>query len=207
MTENDETSHQLHSGEFIKIPKEWDEKKAGALPPLVLALWCWNSLNLELGEVALVIQGNPFVDIFIQTAKWFGALPVICLGDKSGDQGDTVFIRVDYKEPDVTTAELNKFLPGSVGYAAVDLSGKAEIIDILLNTIPRWGRMMFMGSGNDLLTIDYYNNLHRSGADIRSCVFDPSVILKPEYSCDFRPFYQRAINIISNEKMLSTIIK
>ena len=48
----------------------------------------------------------------------------------------------------------------------MELSGRAEVLDILLEMMPRWSRLLLAGPAGQPVTIDFYKNVHRKGAVI-----------------------------------------
>ena len=80
------------------------------------------------------------------------------------------------QDPELAVEKLKQRIAGKTGFAAVDLSGLPEIIDVILEALPRWGRVMLLGFESRPVTIDFYKNVHYKGAVILSAVFDPSLV-------------------------------
>lgn len=198
--------NSIYSTQIVRIPNEWSTQKAYLFPPLIVALKTWDELKLELGELALISSYHPFVNIFLQVALWRGAIPVIYLGRDQIEMSDIRNISIDLNDLDHITNILKREIDQSIGFAAIDFSGKSDIIDIILNNIPKWGRMMFAGEKSESLTIDYYNHFHRSGATIFSTILDFSLIFNPLYRNQNLSFFNNAHNILSNENMYEKLV-
>jgi threonine dehydrogenase-like Zn-dependent dehydrogenase len=115
---------------------------------LARALWAWEELGLELGETALISGEGPMARMVALAASCRGACPVVLVG--SAAQG-------------LPGAEE---LAGRAGVAAVDLTGRSETVDALLEALPHGARLMLAGHESEPQTIDYYNNIHRKGVHL-----------------------------------------
>jgi threonine dehydrogenase-like Zn-dependent dehydrogenase len=115
---------------------------------LAVALEAWDELGLELGEAALIAGDGPTARIFATAAGYRGACPVVQVGaDGKGLPGA-------------------EELAGMAGVAAVDLSGRADTVDALLEALPEGARLMLAGDDSEPQTIDYYGNIHRKGVHL-----------------------------------------
>ena len=72
---------------------------------------------------------------------------------------------------------LRERLGGCSGVAALELSGRADVVDSMLEAIPRFTRLGMFGAKRESLTIDYYVNVHRKGLEMVSGVLDPFAAL------------------------------
>ena len=126
---------------------------------LARMLEVWDRLGLELGEAAVVSGSGPAADGYAWAAALFGAAPVLRLGQ--GAEGVGRFVPSGDEE--VRVATLRGLLPEGVPVAAVELSGHAEAVDLLLEALPTFGRIALAGRAAVPLTVDYYNNFHRKG--------------------------------------------
>lgn len=160
------------------VPSSLGAEEALLAVPLASALYLWDRLGLELGEVAVYTEGSDFADLIGQVAIWRGGLPVIRLDHGSVgpalDQGECLSI-ADQEE---ALRRLQLRIKDKPGVAAVDLSGRPEIIDLILEVIPRWGRVMLAGRSQQRVTVDFYTNVHRKGAVLLCEAFDPLSILE-----------------------------
>jgi hypothetical protein len=168
----------------ILIPGDLDAKLAIWVPPLAFALWAWEKLSLELGEVAVYSGESPFSDLVGRVALCRGGCPVIRLGARAGDGERGGIERLSLEDPRLAVEKLRRRIAEKTGFAAVDLSGLPEIIDVILEVLPRWGRVMLLGFESQPVTIDFYKNVHYKGAIIHAAVCDPAAVFSndPELS-------------------------
>lgn len=164
--------------ECFPVPLSLGTDEALLAVPLASAMYLWDRLGLELGEVAMYTEGSDFADLIGQVAIWRGGLPVIRLDRSSGgiplDRGECLSI-ADQEE---SLRRLQLLIKDKPGLAAVDLSGRPEMIDLILEIIPRWGRVMLAGQSQQPVTVDFYTNVHRKGAVVLCEAFDPLRILE-----------------------------
>jgi hypothetical protein len=131
----------------------------------------WDALALEIGDTAVVTDGHPWSRLCALVASWYGALPVLFLTTGSDGPEGIVTVRVD--DPAAAIKHLSATLAPTTGVAAVDLGGRADHIDLLLESLPRFSRLMLAGPPGESLTIDFYVNVHRRGLRLLSRVLDP----------------------------------
>jgi hypothetical protein len=174
-------------------------EQALQIPALVWSLWAWDQLHLELGEAALYCVGSPFPHFLGQTAVMHGALPVIQLGAQ-GSAAGVEALPVD--DAGLLLSELRKRLKKSVGVAAIDLSGKADIADVLFEGLPRSSRLMLAAHRGSPLTIDFYNNVHRKGVLLRTCVSDPLQVIDSAFLVTNRAYVVRANRLLARRSEL-----
>jgi hypothetical protein len=134
------------------------------------SLWAWDELRLELGDAAVIAVGKDMPAHLPAIALLHGALPVLQIGGERAPEGVEIVAATDAGS---VLSELRRRLERSVGAAAVDFSGKAEVVDALFEGLPRFARLLLAAHG-DNLTIDFYNNVHRKGVLLRSHVCDPA---------------------------------
>ena len=135
------------------------------------ALWAWDTLDLELGEMVVVTGGAPESRLVALVATWYGPAQVLLVtGDASavppGVSAHAVLAGAE------ETGALSARLSERPGVAAVELSGRTDTIDALLESIPRFSRLLLAGAAREPVTIDYYNNVHRKGVRLVSAVLD-----------------------------------
>lgn len=168
-------------GECVPIPPSLGEDEALLAVPLAAALSVWERLQLELGEIAVYTEGNILADLVGQVAVWRGGCPVVRLDSDPEWAPLNMGERLSIADPEEALRHLQKRVHDKPGFTAVDLSGRPEIIDLLLEAMPRWGRLMLAGRTPKPLTVDFYNNVHRKGALLLCEVFEPvSVFEKRE---------------------------
>ena len=141
---------------------------AGLAPLAAEALRVWDALGLELGGAAVVPAGTPWSAVFVEVATWYGAIPVIVSAATSPAGADS-----GAGELGTAVEPLRRQLAQFPAVYAVELTGRAETVDLLLEAIPNRSRVMFAGPARDLFTIDYYINVHRKGLHLASTVLAP----------------------------------
>jgi len=188
----------------IPVPGDLAVDLALWLPPLALGLWVWEKLSLELGEVAVCTEGHPFTDLVAQVALWRGACPLIRIGHDVRDHSIPGMEALSLEDPELAVDTLKKRCQNKPGFAAIDLSGLPEMIDIILDALPRWGRVMLGGPTHGPVTLDFYNNVHYKGAVMLSAVFDPSLVFTEKR--ELTDHLDRAIRIVQNRNLAHTLL-
>jgi hypothetical protein len=147
------------------------------LPTVAKALWIWDTLRLDLGEVALVTDDDDLGPLVALAATWYGPSSVLFLTDRAGLAMPGV-TTVPAISGGAETKALATRLSDRPGTAAIELSGRSDVVDVLLEAMPRFSRLMLAGTAREPLTIDYYVNVHRKGLRLVSAAFDdPSTSL------------------------------
>jgi hypothetical protein len=178
------------TGRHSDVAMAADDTARGALPPdaaalvpaVARALWAWDTLALELGDVAVVTDGHPHAELLALAATWYGALPVVRLSRHAVASSHGIE-RVTVDDPQAAIKELSARLGDRAGVAVVDLSGRTDTVDVLLSAIPSYTRLLLAGSAREPLTIDFYNNVHRKGIDLYSGLYDPSLERSDDHAC------------------------
>ncbi|MGE0462488.1 MAG: hypothetical protein AB7Q16_14065 [Vicinamibacterales bacterium] len=135
------------------------------------ALWVWDTLALEIGEIALVTDGHPSSRLVALAGTWYGASPVFLLSDRDLPALPGVTLLPAAADAD-SSRDLTGRLRQRPGVAAVELSGRAPAVDLLLEAVPTWSRLMLAGPRVEPFTIDYYVNVHRKGLRLVSAALD-----------------------------------
>jgi hypothetical protein len=133
------------------------------------ALWVWDTMDLELGEMAVVTGGSRESRLIALVATWYGPAQVLFVtGDASAAPAGVAAhpLLAGAEETGALSARLGE----RPGVAAAELSGRTDTIDALLESIPRFSRLMLAGDSREPVTIDYYNNVHRKGVRLVSAV-------------------------------------
>jgi hypothetical protein len=141
------------------------------IPLVVETLRAWDSLRLELGAAAVVTQGRPWAPLFETVALWYGAFPMR-VGSADADHAAA-------QDFDAVTA-LGKTLSAYPLVCAVELTGRSDVVDTVLEAIPSSSHVLFAGPRHDRFTIDYYVNVHRKGLQLGSTVLSASRLFTPE---------------------------
>lgn len=143
-----------------------EQGPAAVEPYLAAAVGAWQELGLDLGETALVSGDGIQARMLCLAALWHGACPVVRLDSKDPDIAGVDHCRLPEDDPDPALEALAKRLAAAPAVAAVDLTGRAVVVDALFEVLPGYARLMLAGSGGEPLTIDYYNNIHRKGITV-----------------------------------------
>jgi hypothetical protein len=179
--------------------------RALALPPLAAALSMWESLRLELGDAAVFTAGGALSTLAGQVALWRGGCPVLELGP-AGAGATPGITHVDWTDPEEAARQLTGATGARPGFAAVELSGRAEVLDILLEMMPRWSRLLLAGPAGQPVTIDFYKNVHRKGAVIGAMDVEAGVVFDPVRGAAARALIPAATHILMNAHMAQTCL-
>jgi threonine dehydrogenase-like Zn-dependent dehydrogenase len=190
----------LNESQCVAVPPTVEASAALLAPPLGLALWMWDRLRLELGELAVYTDGDAFAPLVGQVALWRGGCPVVRLSAGVDHASRAGIDSLSMSDPEAAARELRNRINANPGFAAIDLSGRPEIIDLLFEVMPRWGRMMLAGGTREPLTIDFYNNVHRKGMLLLTGLFDPTRVFQEEWGS---AYLRTAFRILQNTEMAS----
>jgi hypothetical protein len=193
----DVTTLAVDGAQCIALDNNISAEAALHVPALALSLWAWDQMQLEIGEAAVYTPDSPFPHFLGQAALLRGALPVIQLGTSSTYQPPAHVDVMNSAESSALLNELKGRLADCVGAAAIDASGKAEITDVIFETLPRWGRLLLAAQRPTPINIDFYNNVHRKGIDMRGCSFDPLQVFDPALRANYDGFVQSAIKLLT----------
>lgn len=189
----------------LNLPNTISATTAPFVPPLFFALRIWDRLKLNLGETAIISGRSLMTSILTQVAEWHGAVTI-----RISDTHDELIEQPNRMSLNSEASErceriLKETIAQRPGVAMADFSGRASIVDLLLEVIPFWGRLMFCSPYTEPLTIDYYRNLHRSGAIVLPGIIDTRKLLEMSMLKDDRQTYQRALNIASKEDLFEEL--
>jgi hypothetical protein len=184
----------------LQVADSLDAIHALALPPLAVALSMWESLHLELGDAAVFTSGSPLSALAGQVALWRGGCPVVELGPaESGSASEMP--RVDWSDPEAAAKQLTEATAKRPGFAAVELSGRADVLDILLEMMPRSSRLLLAGPAGKPVTIDFYKNIHRKGAVIAATDVESASIFDHARGTSVRDQIAAATHTLQNARM------
>lgn len=162
--------------DYVPVPDTLGADAALMAPPLALCLWAWESLGLELGEAAVYTDGCPLAGLIGRVARWRGGLPIVKVvegGDAPVADGPDTTIAA---RGDAAGVELASAVRERPGVAAVDLTGRPDMVDLLLESLPKWSRLMLAGRVREPLTMDLYRNVHLKGTSLIFSRFEPSLV-------------------------------
>ena len=162
---------QVAADRVAEVPAALDADVTRLVPLVATAIGAWESLNLELGDVALVSGDGPAARLMSVAATWFGACPVLRLGAT-----DALALPGIQTLPagEIAPAQLGARLKARPGVAVAELSGRPEVVDLILEAIPMFTRVLFGGPSGNRLTVDFYVNVHRKGLLLRSSTLAPA---------------------------------
>jgi hypothetical protein len=193
---------RVRASECLQLDAPLDPASALMVLPLASALASWETLRLELGDAAIWTDGQPLSGLVGQVAIWRGACPGVALGTSAGgDQDPEGVERIDAGDQDAAVAKLSEIVARRPGFAAVDLSGRADMIDILLEVVPRWGRLLLAGPQGAPVTIDFYKNVHRKGIVLAATVLDPAGLIGSKPGRGAADQIAKAAAILGNARM------
>lgn len=182
----DQARVAIDEARWLGVPDSLDASTALLAPPLALALWTWDRLGLELGELAIVAGDDAFASLVAQAALWRGGCPVIRLSATGVSSAAAAGVDVlSIADPEATARDLRERIAGKPGFAAVELTGRASVTDVLFEVMPRWGRMMLAGGARDPLTIDFYNNVHRKGMLLVAGLAEPARVFDESWGAAY----------------------
>lgn len=197
-----ERVQQVDRDRCIALPEGLATERAIVLPRLVTALWAWDVASLEPGEAAIVTSGSACTGELATVAAWRSGRRLTYLDCGDGPTGIPADgLRVDAAEPQQALATLARQLDGAPGAIAVVATPNSEAIDLLLEAMPVWGRIVLAIDSTEPAAVDFYNNVHRKGLRIcgapasPACVFDPSL----RHRCS--AYILRAARILQNERL------
>lgn len=178
------------SWHILDVPREMTAETALMAPALAEALRLWDVLEIELGAAAVVTQGTPWSSLVSLAARWYGGVvvPLGGAGGRAPGAGET-------SDADAVTRFTQRLSEFPAVYA-VELSGRADAVDLLLEAIPKYARVMFAGPRQERLTIDYYVNVHRKGIHLVSTV--PNALRMFQGGEAERRLVERALRLLSD---------
>jgi hypothetical protein len=196
----------LSKDEIIVLPENIETSLLHLILTLAFALFNLQKMKLELGETVLISGDSYTAKIFAKTALFNGALKVIQLGNNSIKSENVNFIPFLKEDPDKSIKEVLDLMENSKGFIAVDLSGDPNIIDIILEIIPVWGRLLFAHAHTKNITVDYYNNLHRKGILTYSTINNTEKVFNELKRQRNQQFILNACRILDNKRMISELL-
>jgi hypothetical protein len=163
---------------IVRVPDEIDRADAPLVVPTAQALRIWRRLGLELGEAAVFTDDHELADFVGLVATWQGALPVVRLTTQAtASSGDIETVPVG--DAPAAVERLRALTANAPGFAAVDLSGRGSTLAILLEALPRWGRLAFAGPTPEPFTTAFYTDIHRKGAVVSAVGALDSIFTDP----------------------------
>jgi threonine dehydrogenase-like Zn-dependent dehydrogenase len=175
---------------------------AALIPLLAVALAVVELLEVEIGDCCVVAGDSDVAKITALAASWAGALPVI-LVSRSGAPVLPEIRSIQVGDMEATITSLTAELRDHPGVVAVDLSGVAEMADMLLQSMPMFSRVVLGGEARQPLTIDFYTNVHRKGLILHSTTLDEAAAIAPAWAGDTGRRFSRALALLSRPGRVS----
>lgn len=153
--------------ECMRLEGDLSENLAFLLPPLGFALSAMESVAFEIGETAVVLGSGMTADFFCFALKRGGASPIIRIGDPHLIEilGVKRFAADACSLLDSVSA-LKEAFYRRPGLALFDAGDNPETLELLLEHLPPWSRVVVAGNGLKRMNLDYYNDIHRKGASL-----------------------------------------
>lgn len=151
----------VSADQLFEVPEALSDSAGLALFPVAAVLGLWDRLELELGEVALVTGGSWCSNLAVVVASWYGAFPVFCARCEDSRPARGVRV-IDASSPTTALASLRETF-GTEPAVVLELSGSAETVDLVLDAVPAFSRVMLAGASQERLVLDFYTNVHRKG--------------------------------------------
>lgn len=151
---------------LVEVPDGLSDNAGLALLPVAAVLGLWDRLDLDLGEIAVVTGGSWLSHLAAVVAGWHGAFPVVCVRREDPRPAHGVRV-IDATDPTSALASLREAI-GTEPAAVLELSGSAETVDLVLEAVPPFSRVMLAGASRERLVLDFYTNVHRKGLTLLS---------------------------------------
>lgn len=190
---------EASSSACVRVPDGLDTADALLIPSTAQALRVWRLLRLELGEAAVYTDGIRLADFVGFVAVWRGGLPVIRLA-AGGPIPDVETVSI--KDAASAVERVRSLTANAPGLAAVDLSGCGDVIAMLLEALPRWGRLMLAVPCPEPFTTAFYTDIHRKGVVVCSAGDLHSIFAEPaQWQVDVR----NACRLLMDAKRATTL--
>ena len=149
-----------------KIPDEIELDEAATCFISTFSLAGLTKTNPELGESAL-ISGLGILGLFaVQLARAMGLAPVIAVDPNEERRKFAIKLGADYAfDPyDAGFVSKVKEITGGGANIAVEVTGRGEALNQVLDCMARFGRVSLLGCTRDSdFTVDYYRKVHFPG--------------------------------------------
>jgi hypothetical protein len=178
------------------LPDALSDEILPFVPVVACALAIWDALALEIGDTAIVTSAGWTGHLVATVGSWYGAGPLV-IGAPGLAPGPPGCDRLIAEDAETAIKDLQKRLQGRAGVAAVELTGRAGLVDLMLQTVPTFARLMFAGDARERLTVDFYNNVHRKGLLLHSGQFDPAAAVAAPWAGTAGACFSRAARLLT----------
>lgn len=191
----------------IPLDESLPEERAMRVPALALALAISDAAALELGEVAVFTSGAAHESVVATVAQWRTCRDVIRLRLHDGLSVCAPGVReVDGTDPQRAIELIRTEANSAAGYAAIVLSPQPEALDVLLEAMPIWGRLVFGATSSSRATIDFYNNVHRKGVRMVSVPSTTRFIFEARARPEVAALVERAMRILTCDDLAAVCL-
>jgi hypothetical protein len=168
----------------------------GDVKRLAHALWVWDAVELELGDLAIITGNSVTAGMIAKVACWRSGGSVIALDRFPGTgsawhPGETI----DASDQAATLQRLGAAIAAAPSTAAAICDGDAAILELVLEALPAWGRVVLATESTQPATVDFYNNVHRKGCRIVTVPATPAQLDDETWRRLAEPHLERAIRI------------
>ena len=192
-----QATQMANEADCLVVPGYLSPERALLAPRLALALWAWDVARLELGECAVYTSGGPQGNFVAQVAVWRSGRDVLCLDFGDGSINAPGFAQViGAAESGFAIDAVRRASATAAGFAALVLTKRSEALDLLLEAMPVWGRLMIGALQTEPATVDFYNNVHRKGVRIAAVPATPAAIFDVVRRSEASRYLERAFRIL-----------
>ena len=202
VSEQSGSSIEIPADRCFALPSDMPLDRAVVVPPLAFALWIWDVAGLELGETAVYSSGSAVDGLVARVAEWRCGGQVIRLDFDNAEYAATSeIVSISGLDPQHAIDRLSQAMSAAPGTVAALMTDRAAAADIILQSIPLWGRVVVASQSTEAATIDFYNNVHRKGCRILSVPGLTEELFDEPWNRLARPHVSRAIRILQNDRL------
>ena len=148
------------------LPEGVDFPEAALVHIATFPMAAIRKCRVEMGESAIVMGLGVLGLIAVELLHAAGAVPVIAVDPVESKRRQALELGADYAldpfAPDF--AKTVKELTGGGAKAAIEVTGKGQGLDMVLDCMARFGRVALLGcTRNSDFSIDYYRKVHGPG--------------------------------------------
>ena len=148
------------------LPEGVDFPEAALVHIATFPMAAIRKCRVEMGESAIVMGLGVLGLIAVELLHAAGAVPVIAVDPVESKRHQALELGADYAldpfAPDF--AKTVKELTGGGAKAAIEVTGKGQGLDMVLDCMARFGRVALLGcTRNSDFSIDYYRKVHGPG--------------------------------------------
>jgi len=148
------------------IPDELSFSEAAMLHIATFPLAAIRKCRLEIGESAIVMGQGVLGMMAVEFLRAAGACPIIAVDPIKEKREQAIELGADYAlDPfEADFAETVKKLTNGGANVAIEVTGKGQGLDMVLDCMARFGRVALLGcTRNSDFSIDYYRKVHGPG--------------------------------------------